>query len=769
MIAKGIAVGVGCNLAPLQQGFGQALSQADRFRQSLSAKLGSLDTGRAIAQVDKIGKAIGKLDTGKAATPAATTGGGTGAGTDMAGAILPLAAQIGASLQKSMAPLASFAARFGSQFEKVAGTIVTLARRIDENMKFPRFQAWITGARGQVQAFAAGSEGRMAQFARGVDKTLGGIQGVSKLRNLFINFGDVAGRTINKLAGMKAPNVNFNSSTKSITNFYGATQAATGGLKAFGAQAALALGIFGLGFKAVTWIKTGITGAANLGETVSKTKEVFGEATGAIIAQADEMAAKFGIQKQVSLDAASSFGLIGKAAGLSGQGTADLANNFTKLAGDVSSFYNIPIDQALEKMRSGLVGEAEPMRALGVLLSEDAVKAEAWRSGIAKAGQELTDQQKVQARAALITKGLATASGDLERTQSSASNQARQFTGSMANLATTVGGFFLPALTKGLGLLNQFGSYLGRVFEENKATLEGWGNSLGTVFDYVGAAFMNLPGTFEIGRLIILQGLTNLGEEFDVLGPNIVRVAQWIGQNWAHLIGDAIRASFTLLKNFASNITALGEALGRLLADPTKGFEVNWTPLLDGFKSTVSEFPTLLKPQLTDMGKQIQAAKDKVFGGVGAGGSGAGVGGAKGSLMPSLGEPQSIKELKDITRFADKIKDDIKTPAEKFKEGMDMLTKAHDQKLLTDDEFERGKAQVARESGINQEAKFAGAVELGSKEAYSSVVGAISGRSNGMQNIEKSGQQTASNTASMAAGIKVIAQKFNAQEMVFQI
>lgn len=747
MNTRGIAVPVSANLAQLQQGFGTALAAADRFQRSLSSKLKPAEIGKSMA------------------VPASGGGASSATGATTSDQAAPAdAAMIAASFQSAVAPLASFASRIGMQFEKVGGTIITLARRIDENMKFPKFQAWISGARGKVQEFAANSEGRIQRFAQVVDKSLGAISGVSKLRHLFVNLGDVAGKTLGKLAGIKPPDVNFNSSTRSITNLYGATTAATGGLKAFAGQAALALGVFGLGFKAVQFFKDGIAGAMNLGETMSKTKEVFGTATDGIVAQAEEMAAKFGINKQVSLDAASSFGLIAKAGGLSGEATAKLSNDFTKLAGDVSSFYNIPIDQALEKMRSGLVGEAEPMRALGVLLSEDAVKAEAWRTGIAKAGQELTDQQKVQARAALIQKGLATASGDLERTQGSASNQARQFAGSMENLATSVGALLLPALTKGLGLLNEFGSFLGRVFEENKATLQSWGDTLTGIFEWVGILFRNWEDTAAIVGLGIVQGISNILNEFQAFGTNVVSVVSWIAENWLNIFTDVYHLLESFNQNLFENIRKAGAALIAFLMDPTQGFKVDWTPMLDGFKSALTEMPEMVGAEVTDLSAEIQTHADNISKNEAKRQSmkpAMAAAGPRGTLAPSMGEPQSIRELKDITSFANKIKEDLQTPLEKYKEGMANLVKARDQGLLTDEQFQRGKEQVARDSGINAEPKFAAAAEMGSKEAYSSVVGALNGRSNGMQSIERSGERTAANSDKMVTYLQVVAASVN--------
>ena len=100
--------------------------------------------------------------------------------------------------------------------------------------------------------------------------------------------------------------------------------------------------------------------ASDLGETMSKTKEVFGDSTGKINAFADEMATKFGAVKRTILDAASMFGLVLQGAGMSADASAQLSIQLARLADDASSFYNVPLDVALEKIRAGSRARPSP-------------------------------------------------------------------------------------------------------------------------------------------------------------------------------------------------------------------------------------------------------------------------------------------------------------------------------------------------------------------------------------------------------------------------
>lgn len=200
--------------------------------------------------------------------------------------------------------------------------------------------------------------------------------------------------------------------------------------------------------------------AADLGESVSKVKVVFGGASKGMIDQADELARKFGVVKQSVLDAGAGFGLMGRAAGLSAESSAKLGQEMVQLGLDMASFHNISNEEAFEKLRSGLAGEAEPLRPLGILLSEDAVKAEALATGLIKVKRELTDQEKVLARLSLIRKQAGPAIGDLERTADSAANQMRKLEGELQNAAVEFGSSLQDALKDGISLARELGGVL---------------------------------------------------------------------------------------------------------------------------------------------------------------------------------------------------------------------------------------------------------------------------------------------------------------------
>lgn len=207
--------------------------------------------------------------------------------------------------------------------------------------------------------------------------------------------------------------------------------------------------------------------AMDFGETLSKVNATFGKDGKQITDTADELASKFGLVKKTVMDGATSIGLVGQAAGMASRQSAQLGAEMAKLAADVESFSNVPLDQVLAAFRSGMVGESEPMRQFGVLLSEDAVKAEALRLGLAKTTGAISEQAKVMARVSLIknSPAIQKMAGDLERTADSGKNQLRKFMGDLENLKTELGANLIGPMTEGIKLARELGASLNDAFK----------------------------------------------------------------------------------------------------------------------------------------------------------------------------------------------------------------------------------------------------------------------------------------------------------------
>lgn len=225
-----------------------------------------------------------------------------------------------------------------------------------------------------------------------------------------------------------------------------------GGLLSATKTAAVALG--GLGSTAL-----GIGGyLVNLGsdaaEMQSKFDTVFGANAAGWANRFDLLADKVGRNRYELMNFGATIqGLLGPM-GLTGNAAANMSMGFTELAVDLSSFYNATESDALNALRSALIGETEPMRQFGVVLNQAAIEAEALRMGLMQQGGELTAAAKAQATYSLIMQQTVAAQGDAVRTGGGWANQMRALQGALAETATTMGTQLLPVVTPLLQQLN---------------------------------------------------------------------------------------------------------------------------------------------------------------------------------------------------------------------------------------------------------------------------------------------------------------------------
>lgn len=129
---------------------------------------------------------------------------------------------------------------------------------------------------------------------------------------------------------------------------------------------------------------------------------------------------------------------------LGSQSSFKLATGLTLLANDMASFYNLNPQDAFDKLRAGITGEAEPLKRLGILVDENTVKRAAYTHGIAQNGMELTNNQKVMARYLAIMDQTKTAQGDLARTIDSPTNQLRLLGSQFASITVSLGQGLMP-------------------------------------------------------------------------------------------------------------------------------------------------------------------------------------------------------------------------------------------------------------------------------------------------------------------------------------
>lgn len=203
-------------------------------------------------------------------------------------------------------------------------------------------------------------------------------------------------------------------------------------------------------------IKDSIITAMDSIESDSMFDTVFGSLANDVRQWSEELQSTLGLNGYAIRENVATLYNMTQSMGLASNKALTLSKDMTLLAEDMASFYNISSDEAFNKIRSGLTGETEPLKALGILVDDATIKQYAYANGIAKTGSELSNTEKVMARYIAIQQQTATASGDLARTLNSPANQLRVLQNNLNLLKIELGNAFMPIVQVVLPILNSF-------------------------------------------------------------------------------------------------------------------------------------------------------------------------------------------------------------------------------------------------------------------------------------------------------------------------
>lgn len=140
--------------------------------------------------------------------------------------------------------------------------------------------------------------------------------------------------------------------------------------------------------------------------------------------------------------------------GQSGETTLATTNAFVKLAGDISSLYNIDYSNAANKIRSVLQGQSRAGYGLGWDTTMASLQNTADKFDLSKPVSEMSQMEKQQLRILTILEQSRVAWGDQSNTINTVANQMRLFKNNISELGMTLGQLFIPVLQKVLPIIN---------------------------------------------------------------------------------------------------------------------------------------------------------------------------------------------------------------------------------------------------------------------------------------------------------------------------
>jgi len=401
--------------------------------------------------------------------------------------------------------------------------------------------------------------------------------------------------------------------------------------------------------KLIGFAKSGIEVASNLQEVQNVVDTTFGESASAIDKFAKSAATNFGLSELSAKQFSGTMGAMLKSTGLAGDAVTEMSTNLSGLAGDMASFYNLDAEDAFNKLRSGISGETEPLKQLGINMSVVNLETYAMSQGIKKSYKDMTQAEQTTLRYNYIMQATADAQGDFAKTSDSYANQQRIMQLNMENLSATIGGKLLPvanALTGAFsGLISgelNIDDFVSRLQEAMEQLFETGQKYIPDIVKMGGTLLSSLldgiigflPTLLESGVPIVTSLITGIVNALPKLAqvaitviselvkslllmlPDMLRagmeiltaIINGIAQSLPELIPIAIQSILTMIKTLYENMPMLIDAGIQLLQGLATGI-MDALPLLIGMLPGIiqawSDFMNESLPQIAETGVSV--------------------------------------------------------------------------------------------------------------------------------------------------------------------
>ena len=200
--------------------------------------------------------------------------------------------------------------------------------------------------------------------------------------------------------------------------------------------------------------KDALQAASDLEEVQNVVDVTFGSGANQIEAWAKSAGTQFGLTETQAKKFTSTLGAMMKSSGLAGNEIVSMSTDLAGLAADMASFYNLDFEEAFQKIRSGISGETEPLKQLGINMSVANLEAYALSKGITKAFNDMSQGEQTMLRYQYLMQATADAQGDFARTSDGYANSLRQMETNIESLKTNLGKLLIPAIKEATGFIN---------------------------------------------------------------------------------------------------------------------------------------------------------------------------------------------------------------------------------------------------------------------------------------------------------------------------
>ncbi len=322
-----------------------------------------------------------------------------------------------------------------------------------------------------------------------------------------------------------------------------------------------------------------IDAASDLNEVQNVVDTTFGKGAEKVNEWAKAAKEAYGMSELKAKQYASTMGAMLKSTGLTENATLSMSEALSGLAGDMASFYNLDYDEAFEKIRSGISGETEPLKQLGINMSVANLEAYALSQGITTSYDKMGQAAQATLRYNYIMSATADAQGDFAKTSDGYANQQRILATTQEELAATIGQLLLPASikwTKALNgmvtglksavtwvgnLLNPPKSELDQEISDAKASVEAFDAS-------IQAAGNHLDVSLESAKATKATADSLLSNYETIISKNVLT-----------------EEDTAQLRAVASEIVALYPDMAKYIDETTGQFNTNTTAIKDNIKA----------------------------------------------------------------------------------------------------------------------------------------------------------------------------------------
>lgn len=139
--------------------------------------------------------------------------------------------------------------------------------------------------------------------------------------------------------------------------------------------------------------------------------------------------------------------------GLTGEASLAASDSFTKLAGDISSLFNVDYKTVSQNLQSGLIGQSRALYKYGIDITNATLQTYAYELGLEKLVKNMTQAEKMQLRMIAILDQSRVSWGDLANTINQPANAMRVLKAQASELSMMFGQLFIPVLSKVIPVL----------------------------------------------------------------------------------------------------------------------------------------------------------------------------------------------------------------------------------------------------------------------------------------------------------------------------